>query len=101
MSSKVNLAIQAEKLQSLMGSARLKTTGAQTEADARQGGASDALASPVPVNADLKKAKNLRAVPVTYFDAHARLKSSSKTSLDFSAYILEAIREKLERDGAL
>ncbi|OWS75229.1 molecular chaperone GroEL, partial [Pantoea sp. VS1] len=27
--------------------------------------------------------------------------ASNKTSLDFSAYILEALREKLESDGAL
>ncbi|HHH7531371.1 TPA: molecular chaperone GroEL, partial [Escherichia coli] len=33
--------------------------------------------------------------------AHAELKATSKTSLDFSSYIIEAIREKLERDGAI
>ncbi|MGT3951398.1 molecular chaperone GroEL, partial [Escherichia coli] len=35
------------------------------------------------------------------FEAHAELKATSKTSLDFSSYIIEAIREKLERDGAI
>ncbi|ECV7329428.1 molecular chaperone GroEL, partial [Escherichia coli] len=37
----------------------------------------------------------------SYFEAHAELKATSKTSLDFSSYIIEAIREKLERDGAI
>ncbi|HGD8512292.1 TPA: molecular chaperone GroEL, partial [Escherichia coli] len=31
----------------------------------------------------------------------AELKATSKTSLDFSSYIIEAIRAKLERDGAI
>ncbi len=47
------------------------------------------------------KPKSLRAVPVAYFTKHAELKEEGKTSLDFSAYIIEAVREKLERDGAL
>lgn len=47
------------------------------------------------------KSKSLRAVPSAYFTKHAELKTDGKTSLDFTAYIIEAIREKLERDGAL
>lgn len=47
------------------------------------------------------KAKHLKAVPTTYFEKHQELKAGGKTSLDFTAYIIEAIREKLERDGAL
>ncbi|MCG6268279.1 hypothetical protein [Vibrio furnissii] len=47
------------------------------------------------------KAKSLRAVPTTYFEKHEELRKDGKTSLDFSAYIIEAIREKLERDSAL
>ncbi|WP_412497260.1 hypothetical protein [Vibrio fluvialis] len=47
------------------------------------------------------KPKSLRAVPAAYFTKHAELKKEGKTSLDFSAYIIEAVREKLERDGAL
>ncbi|EGR2700622.1 TPA: hypothetical protein ACGVAU_004440 [Vibrio vulnificus] len=47
------------------------------------------------------KAKHLKAVPTTYFEKHQELKDGGKTSLDFTAYIIEAIREKLERDGAL
>lgn len=47
------------------------------------------------------KPKSLRAVPVAYFNKHAELKKEGKTSLDFSPYIIEALREKLERDGAL
>lgn len=46
------------------------------------------------------KAKHLKAVPTSYFDKHAALKKEGKTSLDFTAYIIEAVREKLERDGA-
>ena len=45
--------------------------------------------------------KQLGAVPVSYVDAHAKLKADRKTSLDFSNYVYEALREKLERDGAL
>lgn len=47
------------------------------------------------------KAKHLKAVPTSYFDKHKEVKDAGKTSLDFSAYIIEAIREKLERDGAM
>ena len=47
------------------------------------------------------KAKHLKAVPATYFEKHQALKTAGKTSLDFTAYIIEAIREKLERDGAM
>lgn len=47
------------------------------------------------------KSKHLKAVPISYFEKHIDLKKGGKTSLDFSAYIIEAIREKLERDGAL
>lgn len=47
------------------------------------------------------KAKLLNAVPTRYFDAHHELKENGKTSLDFSRYILEALREKLEKEGAL
>jgi hypothetical protein len=46
------------------------------------------------------RAKNLKSVPAAYFEKHANLKESGKTSLDFSSYILEALREKLERDNA-
>jgi hypothetical protein len=58
-------------------------------------------AAEVRVESPKTKAKNLKAIPLSYFEAHAELKSSSKTSLDFSSYIIEAIREKLERDGAI
>jgi len=47
------------------------------------------------------RAKNLKAVPEAYFTAHNKLKAKGGTSLDFSAYIIEAAREKLERDNAL
>lgn len=44
------------------------------------------------------KPKHLKAVPINYFETHKALKNEHKTSLDFSAYIIEAIREKLDRD---
>lgn len=75
-----------------MSSAKLKTSPAQTEKN---------TVDPKQVAKSKARSKNLRAVPETYFEAHAQLKASNKTSLDFSAYILEALREKLENDGAL
>ncbi|EPW7384759.1 TPA: hypothetical protein ACMD15_003419 [Vibrio cholerae] len=47
------------------------------------------------------KPKHLKAVPATYFKKHEELKTNGRTSLDFTSYIIEALREKLERDGAL
>ena len=79
--SKAKFSAQAEKLKNLVDSARLQTS-------------SSAVAART-------KAKNLKAIPLSYFEAHAELKATSKTSLDFSSYIIEAIREKLERDGAI
>lgn len=45
--------------------------------------------------------KNLKAVPEQYFESHLKLVNSNKTTLSMTAYIIEALREKLERDGAL
>ena len=47
------------------------------------------------------KAKSLRSVPVAFFEAHEKLRSEGKTSLDMSSYIVEALREKLKLDGGL
>lgn len=47
------------------------------------------------------KSKSLAAVPTHYFDLHKELRDTNKTNLDFSNYILEALREKLEKDGVL
>lgn len=47
------------------------------------------------------KTKTLKAIPVTYFEAHQKLRDTNKTNLDFSNYIVEALREKLEKDGGL
>ncbi|WP_050863137.1 hypothetical protein [Enterobacter kobei] len=103
---------QAEKLKSLVGSARLQTsTPVSVTNDATKVGESigkeanvepeiTTLVSERPGQAKTK-AKNLKAIPLSYFEAHAELKATSKTSLDFSSYIIEAIREKLERDGAI
>ncbi|ECB6312628.1 chaperonin [Salmonella enterica subsp. enterica serovar Benue] len=47
------------------------------------------------------KTKTLKAIPLAFFDAHQKLRNENKTGLDFSNYIIEAIREKLEKDGAI
>lgn len=47
------------------------------------------------------RAKTLKNIPVSFYEAHADLRSKHKTNLDFSNYITEALREKLERDGGL
>lgn len=44
------------------------------------------------------KSKLLGRVPVAAQEKHAALKAQGKTSLTFSAYIIEALLEKLERD---
>lgn len=88
MKGKVDLAEQQAKLNTLMKSASLQTSSTATVDEKSQ-------------QKSKTRSKNLRAVPETYFAAHNDLKLSNKTSLDFSAYILEAIREKLERDGGL
>lgn len=88
MKGKVDLAEQQAKLNTLMKSASLQTSSTATVDEKSQ-------------QKSKTRSKNLRAVPETYFEAHSHLKLSNKTSLDFSAYILEAIREKLERDGGL
>lgn len=47
------------------------------------------------------RSKTLKAIPTTYFDAHKKLRDTNKTNLDFANYIMEALREKLERDGGI
>ncbi|ARF52075.1 hypothetical protein [Pantoea stewartii] len=47
------------------------------------------------------RTKTLKAIPETFFAAHKTLRDTNKTNLDFSNYIMEALREKLERDGAI
>lgn len=105
---------QAEKLKSLVGSARLQTSsqiavtndatkasedhGSESKVNADDEKQSLAADRPEPART---KAKNLKAIPLSFFEAHADLKATSKTSLDFSSYIIEALREKLERDGAI
>lgn len=96
MNKKFDLAAQQEKLSGLMNSAKLKTTAVP---DAVPG--KEASSEIKTSHKNKSRSKNLRAVPETYFEAHASLKAANKTSLDFSSYILEAIRAKLESDGAL
>lgn len=57
-------------------------------------------AAPLQTTADgrtsgLTRRKNLN-LPVEFFDRFDALKSNGKTTLDFSAFIMEAIREKFE-----
>lgn len=105
--SKKNFSEQAEKLKILVGSARLQTSSPGTAQTAEIKGSDGDMPSEAHIAAEVRveppktKAKNLKAIPLSYFEAHAELKLSSKTSLDFSSYIIEAIREKLERDGAI
>ena len=99
--SKAKFSAQAEKLKNLVDSARLQTSSSAVTATAPSQpneGAEEVSGRPVAART---KAKNLKAIPLSYFEAHAELKATSKTSLVFSSYIIEAIREKLERDGAI
>ncbi|ECF0927306.1 TPA: molecular chaperone GroEL [Salmonella enterica subsp. enterica serovar Strathcona] len=105
--SKQNFVEQAEKLKCLVGSARLQTSSPALASAGEVKEPDDYVTSDVQHAVNVRaeppktKAKNLKAIPLSYFEAHAELKLSSKTSLDFSSYIIEAIREKLERDGAI
>lgn len=106
--SKSKFSEQAEKLKNLVGSARLQTSSQVAMTNENISGETktnvvpeEQIASTERPEPAKTKAKNLKAIPLSYFEAHADLKAASKTSLDFSSYIIEAIREKLERDGAL
>lgn len=98
--SKAKFSAQAEKLKNLVDSARLQTSSSAVTATApsQPNEGAEEVSGRVAART---KAKNLKAIPLSYFEAHAELKATSKTSLDFSSYIIEAIREKLERDGAI
>lgn len=61
-------------------------------------GSGAALKESMASDPNEKKAKHLKDMPRSYFDDHEELKKTGKTSLNFSAYIYEAVREKLERD---
>ena len=104
--SKAKFSAQAEKLKNLVDSARLQTSSPAVTSTVpsqpnENGDSSVAEGVSARPQTARTKAKNLKAIPLSYFDAHAELKATSKTSLDFSSYIIEAIREKLERDGAI
>ncbi|TDN48054.1 chaperonin [Scandinavium goeteborgense] len=47
------------------------------------------------------RSKTLKVIPTAYFDAHKKLLDENKTNLDFSNFIMEALREKLVREGGL
>lgn len=42
------------------------------------------------------RAKSIRNMPVDFFERHEALLRAGATTLDFSAFIVEAVREKLE-----
>ena len=92
MTKKLDFANQHEKLAGLMSSAKLKTSPAPVD---------KSIVYTMPAVRSKSRSKTLSAVPETYFVAHAQLKALYKTSLDFSAHILEALREKLENAWAL
>lgn len=57
-------------------------------------------AAPLQTSAETKttgatRRKNLN-LPVEFFDRFDAMKANGKTTLDFSAFIMEAIREKFE-----
>ncbi len=54
-----------------------------------------------PKESKKTRAKTLRSMPSAFFDAHEKLVNRGDTTLDFSNYIVEAVREKLKRDGAI
>ncbi len=63
----------------------------------------DAPLQTKPKKEDVKATcrKDIRTMPVAYVEAYEQLKADNKTGLNLTAYILEALREKLERDGAI
>lgn len=42
------------------------------------------------------KSKEIKNMPVEFFNRHAELKAQGKTSLLFTAFIIEAVRKALE-----
>lgn len=57
----------------------------------------EAAAAPV-MSKPVTKSKLISALPVALEERYAKLRADGKTSLLFSAYMIEALREKLERD---
>ena len=43
--------------------------------------------------------KKLNRVPLNYFELHEKLKAEGGTTLNFEAYIMEALRTKFKEDG--
>lgn len=87
-----------------MTNKRNKASLYQAVADEQIGDAMLKVNTPAPADAPAKRevrTKTLKAIPASYFDAHQALRDSNRTVLDFSSYIMEALREKFERDGAL
>ena len=67
-------------------------------------GAANGAALKEVVNASIEKGvrpKKLNNVPKNYFDIHQKLKESGRTTLNFEAYIMEALREKFKKDNAI
>lgn len=51
------------------------------------------------IKQDLKKAKLIQ-VPMIYIDAFENIKSEGYTSLSFSSYLIEALKEKIICDAS-
>lgn len=68
---------------------------------ATSGAASAPLVTKSTAPKPTTRPKLVKPMPVAFYDAHATLKAEGKTAMDFSAYIIEAVREKLKRDGAI
>ncbi|GJA64100.1 hypothetical protein KAM351_27110 [Aeromonas caviae] len=61
-------------------------------------GSSATLIERDAVTADTEKKSKVISFPVTFEARHKALKAAGATSLLYSQYIVEALREKLERD---
>ncbi len=66
-----------------------------------QAGKNAALSEQQSEEAITLRTKTIKTIPSNYFTAHEQLKKQGKTGLLLTAYMIEALREKLERDGAL
>lgn len=80
-------ALQASEEGSFLNVNSNQKTGAATEANS-------------PPNREVRS-KTLKAVPAEWFALHETLRRTNKTNLDFSNWIMEAMREKFERYGIL
>ena len=94
--SKAKFSAQAEKLKNLVDSARLQTSSSAVTATAPSQpneGAEEVSGRPVAART---KAKNLKAIPLSYFEAHAELKKEIAAATSEEADMLSRL-EMAER----